>query len=144
MSWRESINLWIYSTSNDSPLWWLGVLKMSYPTRYETLFSFFFFSTPLFSGRAIDDDIWHHVAVTFDHSSSLLQLYIDGDKVLSQLISVSSDIIVPSGAFVLGKADGGGLWQCDVVQCRVISVMWCHNMVWCTVSVFWWCCKCLA
>lgn len=62
----------------------------------------------MFSGVAINDDLWHHVALTFDHVSKLFQLYVDGENVHSQVIEVTGDVLVSSGVFVLGRTDESG------------------------------------
>lgn len=58
---------------------------------------------PILSGVSINDDIWHHVALTFDRETSLAQIYVDGIEVKSQVTEVWEDVIIPSELFILGR-----------------------------------------
>lgn len=68
------------------------------------------------SPSALTVGVWHHVAVTYDHTTLSMKLYVDGGQVASGTAPAYTDTKNYIGAFDIGTADYFFVYNMDEVR----------------------------
>ncbi|KAJ8028097.1 Fibropellin-1 [Holothuria leucospilota] len=103
--------LWLRTASNESFTLKQGIesgnqrvsesLIMKFPHRLTVTIH----GQSLKTGVSVNDDSWHHIALTFDHNTYLIHIFVDGRVVIRQIVPVTSNVISTNGAFILGSSE---------------------------------------
>ena len=72
-----------------------------------------------FTAASIDLGKWHHVAITFDNDSSQLNVYVDGENVLSE--TDTSTFGVTDFVWGSNKNQGNSLFNGKLDEVRVLE-----------------------